>query len=185
MRNALAMQTGSDPASKARAQDAARWRSVAAALLLMTFGILCANACAAGSPPGQPATTIRKVSGYPIGRMPESAREGYGVQWGVDKLTVRLTESGALVRFSYRVTDAAKAAPLHDRASSPLLFDERSRAELQVPQMEKVGPLRQSTTPETGKSYWMMFSNKGGLVKVGDRVSVAIGSFRVDGLVVE
>src|SRR6266481_6373695 len=38
---------------------------------------------------------------------------------------------------------------------------------------------------ESGKSYWMVFSNKGSFVKRGNRVSVEIGRFRVDGLVVQ
>jgi len=54
-----------------------------------------------------------------------------------------------------------------------------------VPSLEKVGQLRQSSTPQVGKSYWMAFSNKGRLVKRGDRVSVVIGRFRADGLVVD
>jgi hypothetical protein len=31
----------------------------------------------------------------------------------------------------------------------------------------------------------MVFSNKGNLVKAGDRVNVLIGSFHIDGLVVQ
>jgi hypothetical protein len=45
--------------------------------------------------------------------------------------------------------------------------------------------LRQTATPEEGKSYWMAFSNKGRPVKRGDRVTVVIGHFRAEGLVVE
>jgi hypothetical protein len=45
--------------------------------------------------------------------------------------------------------------------------------------------LRQSVAPEAGKSYWMAFSNKGRLVKRGDRVNVVIGPFRAEGLVVD
>ena len=106
------------------------------------------------------------------------------MQWGIDQVSAKLAESGQLVRFNYRVLDAAKAGPLHDRSSAPQLLDEASHAVLSVPEMEKIGPLRQSTAPESGKSYWMVFSNKGGPVKSGDRVSVVIGEFRVDGLVV-
>jgi hypothetical protein len=36
-----------------------------------------------------------------------------------------------------------------------------------------------------GKDYWVLFSNKGDLVKVGDRVDVVIGDFSATGLVVE
>jgi len=54
-----------------------------------------------------------------------------------------------------------------------------------VPALENVGQLRQSAPPEAGKSYWMVFSNKGRLVKRGDHVSVVIGDFHADGLVVD
>ena len=62
--------------------------------------------------------------------------------------------------------------------------DER-RALLQVPVMDKVGALRQSSAPESGREYWMVFSNKGNLVRPGDRVNVMIGQFHADGLLVE
>jgi hypothetical protein len=54
-----------------------------------------------------------------------------------------------------------------------------------VPLMDKVGKLRQSSPPEAGKTYWMLFSNKGGHVKRGDKVNIVIGKFRADGLVVD
>ena len=98
---------------------------------------------------------------------------------------MKLAESGQLVRFSYRVIDVKKAQPLHDRASEPALLDEKEHAVLQVPTMEKVGPLRQSQPPEYGKSYWMAFSNKGSIVKAGHRVSIVIGAIRLDGLIVQ
>jgi hypothetical protein len=117
--------------------------------------------------------------------MPESAREYYAMTWGVDQLSAKLVESGQLVRFNYRVVDAAKAGPLADRASSPRLLDEKAGVALSVPEMEKVGPLRQAMAPQNGTVYWMVFSNKGGPVKPGHRVSVLIGGVRIDGLVVQ
>ncbi len=127
----------------------------------------------------------KKVSRYRTGAMPESARTSYERTWGVDQLSTKLAESGQLVRFSYRVVDSGKAAALNEKSSSPQLLDEKVHAVLQVPTMEKVGQLRQSGAPENGKSYWMVFSNKGSFVKTGHRVSVVIGQFRVDGLVVQ
>ena len=132
-----------------------------------------------------PMASSRKPYRHPVGELPASARQFYELAWGVDGLAVKLAESGQLVRFSYRVTDIAKATALQDRASTPQLFAEKIHAVLQVPTMEKVGPLRQATPPEAGKSYWMVFSNKGNLVKSGHRVSIVIGSFRVDGLIVQ
>ena len=127
----------------------------------------------------------KKPSRYRAIGPPASARNYYAMTWGVDQLSVQLAQSGELVRFSYRVADAAKAKALNEKASSPYLMDEEVHAVLQVPTMEKVGPLRQSEPPVYGKSYWMVFSNKGNIVKAGHRVSVVIGQFRVDGLVVQ
>ncbi len=120
----------------------------------------------------------------PIALTPR-AIEHYQAIWGVDSFGVRLVESGEMVRFSYRVTDGRKAVAVNEKKSTPYLVDEAANVKLVVPNMEKVGELRQSGTPETGKSYWMVFSNKGGYVKRGDRVNVEIGKFRVEGLVVE
>jgi len=109
----------------------------------------------------------------------------YQMMWGVDSLGVKSVESGQMIRFSYRVIDVEKAKGLNDKKANPFLIDEKARVKLVVPTMEKVGQLRQSSTPEAGKSYWMVFSNKGNFVKRGNRVSVEIGRFRVDGLVVQ
>jgi hypothetical protein len=117
--------------------------------------------------------------------LPVQAQRYYEGVWGVDSLTVRYTESGEIIRFSYRVLDPQKAATLNDKKVEPSLRDPQARVSLVVPQMEKIGQLRQSSTPIAGKSYWMAFSNSGRLVKRGHRVDVQIGSFHADGLVVE
>jgi hypothetical protein len=109
----------------------------------------------------------------------------YGLVWGVDELSVKSVESGEIIRFTFRVLDADKAKPLNDKKYEPSLIDPQAGVKLVVPALEQVGQLRQSGTPEAGKSYWMAFSNKGRVVKRGDRVSVVIGQFRADGLVVD
>ncbi len=127
-----------------------------------------------------------RVSPYHPVSVPESAKTYYQSIWGIDNLLVHQTASGNLIRFSYRVTDPVRAKPLGDKAVTPYMYGLRSRAVLQVPVMDKVGALRQtSTTPGTGQEYWMVFSNKGNLVKPGDRVNVIIGYFHADGLMVE
>lgn len=109
----------------------------------------------------------------------------YDSIWGVDSLQVKYAESGEMIRFSYRVLDAEKAKTLNDKKNDPSLIDPRAGVRLSVPSLEKVGKLRQSTTPEAGKAYWMAFSNKGRLVKPGDRVNIVIGKFQANGLVVQ
>jgi hypothetical protein len=149
--------------------------------LLLALALVTTQVCAAADAPPKPARAARG----PHGGMPDSARVTYELLWGVDQMTAKLTQADELIRFTYRVVDPRKAKPLHDRAATPQLFDERAHAVLQVPVMDKVGPLRQSTPPEYGKVYWMAFSNKGKLVQAGHRVSVVIGPFRVDGLIVQ
>ena len=109
----------------------------------------------------------------------------YRLVWGVDTLVVKWTEAGEVINFSYEVLDPEKAKMLNDKKNQPVLIDPQAGVKLVVPTLEKVGQLRQSSTPEAGKSYWMAFSNKGRLVKRGDHVNVVIGKFHADGLVVD
>jgi len=127
----------------------------------------------------------RSASLYQPNRFSKRAAMYYGNIWGIDSLTVRATESGELIRFSYRVIEAHKAGPLNDKNSQPTLIDFRTGVELVIPSLEKVGQLRQSSTPEEGKIYWMAFSNPGRRVKRGDRVEVHIGLFKARGLIVD
>jgi hypothetical protein len=146
---------------------------------------LLAGAGWAGATTTGAAPAKKKTSPYAAKPMPESARNYYALYWGVDELSAKLMESGALVRFNYRVVDATKAQALQDKAASPTMIDEKAKVSLVVPTLEKVGPLRQAMPVENGKTYWMAFSNKGSLVKPGHRVSVVIGPVRIDGLIVQ
>jgi hypothetical protein len=73
---------------------------------------------------------------------------------------------------------------LNDRKARAYLIDAATGIRFAVPAMEKVGELRSGATPEEGRTYFMVFGNPGGIVKSGSRVSVVIGNFRVDGLMV-
>ncbi len=128
-----------------------------------------------------------KPGGYRFSpsRFPRRADLYYRLRWGVDDLRVRYAESGEIIRFSYRVLDAEKAAPVNDKKFDPALYDPKARVKLVVPALEKVGKLRQAGSTEAGKEYWMAFSNKGRYVRPGDHVDVVIGDFRASGLVVE
>jgi hypothetical protein len=142
------------------------------------------QAAAGTAPTGSPRVSVRH-SPYLAAQHLGSADTSYALQWGVDTMQAHQTNSGNLIRFSYRVVDTGKAKVLIDKAAAPLMVAPKANVALQVPVMDKVGPLRQATELEAGKTYWMVFSNKGGFVKVGDRVSVLVGKFRVDGLVVQ
>ncbi len=113
------------------------------------------------------------------------ALEYYTTVWGVDDLRAKYTNSGNLIKFSYRVLRPQLAKTLGDHENTPELVGIRNNVVLHIPTMEKIGQLRQMSAAEANKDYWMVFSNKGNLVKPGDEVSVIIGKFRADSLIVE
>ena len=123
--------------------------------------------------------------GFQPNRFARREGEYYKAVWGIEALSIKVVESGEIIRFSWRVLDADKATVLNDKKAEPSLVDPQAGLSLVVPTMENIGQLRQSQPPEGGKSYWMAFSNKGRLVKRGHRVDVVIGAFRANGLVVE
>ena len=134
------------------------------------------------APAGRPAAAWQ---GSQANRLSHRAEMYYEGIWGVGELRVKAAESGELIRFNYRVLDPAKAAALNDKKTEPELFDAQAGVKLAVPQLEKVGKLRQSSTPKAGMTYWMAFSNPTLAVKRGHRVDVVIGSFRANNLIVE
>jgi len=134
------------------------------------------------APAGRPAPVWQ---GSQLNRLSPRAEMYYQGVWGVGELRVKVAESGELIRFNYRVLDPEKAVALNDKKAEPELIDAQAGVKLVVPQMEKVGKLRQSSTPKTGMTYWMAFSNPTLAVKRGHRVDVVIGSFRAENLVVE
>jgi glucose/arabinose dehydrogenase len=160
---------------------------------LVLCGALLAQTATQSDTPAQPQSVAptNKTSGpvlpqrYRQNRVAAKARQYYALNWGIDSLSVKSVESGEMIRFTYRVLDADKAKVLNDKRSEPSLIDPGAGVKLVVPSLEKVGKLRQSTSPEPGKMYWMAFSNKGGFVKPGHRVNVVIGDFRAEGLVVQ
>ncbi len=168
-------------------------RARAAAGLLLAALVAVPAAASAAAPQAPEAKAVAKPAGKPAAatspyrpdRFAGKAGRYYKAVWGVDSLSVKLAESGELVRFAWRVLDPGKARLLSDKQLEPALVDPQAGVSLVVPAMEKIGKLRQSASPEVGKSYWMVFSNKGRLVKRGDRVNVVIGLFRADGLAVD
>jgi hypothetical protein len=111
--------------------------------------------------------------------------ERYKRDWGVEIVGVRPVSSGYMLRFSYRVIDPAKAAPLFDERTKPYLYDGATGARMAVPAMENIGELRQTPRPVADRTYFIIFGNPGKLVQSGGRVKIVIGKFEIDGLVVD
>jgi len=104
--------------------------------------------------------------------------------WGIEVIGVHPVSSGYMLNFRYRIVDPVKAKSLNDMKSKAYVIDDVTGTRLAVPAMEKVGELRSGNTPQADRIYFMIFGNPGKLVKPGGKVSVVVGNFRVDGLVV-
>ena len=106
-------------------------------------------------------------------------------EWGVKVVAIRLTAKGAFVNFRYRVTDPEKALSLLDRNAKPYIIDEATGAKSAVPEAPNVGYLKGRGTPKADREYFMFFGTLNGLIKKGSRVTVVVGNFRAENLVVE
>jgi hypothetical protein len=106
-------------------------------------------------------------------------------RWGIEIVGIRPAAAGYMLEFRYKVLDPDKAAPLFKRQTKPVLVDERTGARMAVPTPAKTGALRTSDPPRANHVYWMFFANPGRMIQPGQRVTVEIGGFRAENLVVE
>jgi hypothetical protein len=117
---------------------------------------------------------------------PEQIKE-LADKWGVELLGMRLTTAGYMLDFRFRVMDADKALPLFDHRIKPHIVAERSNIKLPVPMSTKVGafrPTNRGKNIKADKTYYMIFGNPDRHVKVGEKVTVVIGDFKVEHLMV-
>jgi hypothetical protein len=106
-------------------------------------------------------------------------------RWGIQVSAIRLSANGNILDFRYRVMDPDKAAILGSSSVKPLLIDQETGAELHVPSMPKVGPMRSTAQRlRAGKIYIALFSNPHGDVKKGHKVTVVFGDCRAENLIV-
>ena len=123
--------------------------------------------------------TVSKSAGTGFIQQTKEQKQELSEKWGIELVAMRSTAAGHMVDFRYRVLDAEKAAPLFKRQTKPYLIHQASGKALAVPNTAKLGSLRNSNTPQNGRIYWMFFGNHNRLVQKGDKVTVAIGDFRV------
>ena len=82
--------------------------------------------------------------------------------------------------------DPEKAALILNRKEHPRIEVERSGAVLGVPVSYKLGPIRQTTLdPNPDRIYFTFFANPGHHVQRGDTVTLLLGDFRAENIVVQ
>lgn len=118
--------------------------------------------------------------------VPRAERAALREHWGIEVTSLHLSAKGRMVDLRYRVLDADKAALLGDRNVKPTLTDLATGAVLRVPSFPKTGSMRQTGAKlEAGRTYFMLFANTGLPVKSGSRVTLTVGAFKAENLVVQ
>lgn len=147
-------------------------------------------------PSGSSETSVHGVENKEIStesttvKSTKSAKDKYAEQikekWGVGEFVVRQTSAGYMLDVRYRVYDKEKAKPLFSRKLRPFAIEEGSGVKYGVPASPKVGFLRQAPQHiKENKQYFLMIANPGKRVKPGDQLTLVIGDFRVEHLIVE
>ncbi|MES9829519.1 MAG: hypothetical protein ABW201_14740 [Candidatus Thiodiazotropha sp.] len=108
-------------------------------------------------------------------------------KWGVRLISLRLTAAGYMIDFRFRVLNVEKSKNFFDQRVKPHLVVERSNAKLPIPMAAKVGAFRttnrgQNIKPD--KTYYMVFGNPDAHVKSGEKVTMVIGDFKAEHLIV-
>jgi hypothetical protein len=128
-------------------------------------------------------------AGDPGKRPPSTLDQAASSQWeaqGIKVEFIRVTAGGRFLDMRYRVTDPAKAGQVLKRDTRLELTDQATGTVLAVPNMAKVGKLRQLPgKKEDSRIYWAFFDNHGGLVKPGGKVALTIGALRISDISVE
>ena len=108
-------------------------------------------------------------------------------QWGIEIVSLRQSAAGMLIDLRYRVIDPDKAMIFLDRTEDAYLTDQDTGMTVEVP-VGKVGPMRQTLRagkPIADRIYFMLFSNPGRSIEPGSKVTIVIGDFKVEDLVLE
>jgi hypothetical protein len=118
-----------------------------------------------------------------------TAKDGQTVlldKWGIEIVRLKITAAGHILDLRYRVIDPVKSFPVFDTKIKPVLVDEQTGRDLSIYTAPRVGGMRQkSRRPEPGRMYFILFSNPGGLIKEGSKVTLKIEDVKVEHIPVE
>jgi len=134
------------------------------------------------TPPPMPAVTA-----YADVNLSPEQTEALRENWGVEVLGLRLASADYMMDFRFRVLDVDKAISLFDHRIKPYLIVDRTDIKLPVPMAAKIGafrPTNRGKNIKPDKNYYMIFGNPDRHVKAGETVTIVIGDFRIESLIV-
>ncbi len=103
----------------------------------------------------------------------------------IEVVGVRLAAYGGIVDLRYRVIDPERARGLLGKGTKAHMLHQPSGRKLPV-SSGKLGDMRAQTgTPESGRHYFVLFTNVDRIVKSGDKITVEIGNFKAEDITVQ
>lgn len=110
-------------------------------------------------------------------------------KWGIKFYGIRWTSAGYMLEMKFRVLDPEKAFPLLKRDIKRYVVVDKSGAVLEVPFTQKLGSLkssvRTSNMVKKDTNYIALFANPSKHVNPGDKVTLVIGNFMAENLIVQ
>ena len=105
---------------------------------------------------------------------------------GIEVVRIKPAANGMMLDLRYRVIDLEEARKLIKQSTPITLIEQASGTILPIPNMAKVGKLRNiPNSDDTKKLYWIFFNNPGGMVKPGNKVTLVIGDVKIKDITVE
>jgi hypothetical protein len=112
--------------------------------------------------------------------MSEEARLAFEDKTGVRIVLVAVSAGGGMIDLRYQVIDPEKALIVHDAENPPAIIDEDSGQVFKTPWMNHL----HDGSYQAGIVYYTLLMNSGGQIKPGDRVTVVVGGFSLEHLIV-
>ncbi|MHC4167155.1 MAG: hypothetical protein ACYSWQ_09380 [Planctomycetota bacterium] len=149
---------------------------------LMVFACGCARSGGEPAETQQPSFSVDAPK--PIENEGQSAQSLPEEDWGIKVESARLSAGGYMVDFRFRVLNADKAAKLFDRRIMPHMIDQATGAKFIVPSPPKVGQLRSGGNIKEDRIYFIFFANPAKYVKSGNKITIVVGDFKAEDIVV-
>jgi hypothetical protein len=106
-------------------------------------------------------------------------------EFGIQARSLRLSAEGRMLDFRYKVLDPDKASKVITRNIHPYIVGEKQDTKIGV-QTAKTGEMRHTgNNLKVGKQYFVLFGNPKQQIKKGDQVTVVIGDYRMEHVMVD
>ncbi len=150
-------------------------------LPILTIGLTLSVAAWSKDPPVLRTQEGAAIDGEGLLSLQASNWKVLEEELGIQILSLRLTSADSLLGLRFRVVNSEKATPLFDR-DRPHMIHQASGAKLRT-----IGPPNhapQAARPEPEGRYAIVFGNTNRKVKHGDIVTILVGDYRVEDIVV-